>query len=111
MWPKQSPDHQGEGKLSPLPNYECIDMGADSISIVKINSGKYKGFQYRYGKVGFDEDQNGNPNLYFTTEIISKPFWKRTPKENDLYFTQVTGDILVDLLKKNANSINTILVA
>uniref|UniRef100_A0AAU8KX37 Uncharacterized protein n=1 Tax=Serratia phage Kevin TaxID=3161161 RepID=A0AAU8KX37_9CAUD len=101
----------GEGKPSPLPNYDCMDMGADAISIIRIKSGKYRGFQYRYGKVSFTDNESGGIELIFTVEVIKKPFWRRVPKENDVYFTRVTGDILMDLMNKNAGSVHTILVA
>lgn len=101
----------GEGKPSPLPNYDCIDMGADTISIIKINSGKYRGFEYRYGKVSFIGDEEHGFEISFTVEVINKPFWRRVPNKNDVYFTRVTGDILMDLMSKNAGSVHTILVA
>lgn len=99
----------GEGKPSQLPSYDCIDMGADAISVIKINDGKYRGFQYRYGKVYFIGETE--IELTFTVEVIKKPFWRRTPKPDDIYFTSVTGDILMDLMKKNAGELHTILVA
>lgn len=101
----------GEGKPSPLPNYDCIDMGADTISTIRITSGKYRGFEYRYGKVSFTDDEMGGVELIFTVEVTNKPFWRRVPDNNDVYFTRVTGDILMDLMNKNAGSVHTILVA
>lgn len=102
-------DQHGEGKPSPT-NYTIIDPGADQLAIVKITDGKYRGVQMRFGKVGFIEDNDG-VRLSFTTDIIKKP-WRLVfvdLKKDDL-FTVVSGDILVDLMQKNAQEYNKFLV-
>lgn len=87
-------------------NYRLIDPGLDQIVIVEITSGKYRGVQFRFGKVAFDDMR-----LSFTTEIVRKP-WRlflRDLSKDDL-FTQVSGDILVELMPKSASDCYNILV-
>lgn len=103
------PSNVGGGGNSPN-NYTIIDPGADQLAIVKINSGKFRGVQFRFGKVAFTEDGD-RLRLSFVTDILKKP-WRlmfANLKENDL-FTEVTGDILVDLMQRNAQEYNKFLV-
>lgn len=104
MSSKQASNTIGGGN-SPT-NYTIIDAGADQISIIKIESGKFRGVQFRFGGVGFTDS-----SLKFTTEIIKKP-WRLmfiNLKTDDL-FTDVTGNILLDLMSKNANECQKFLV-
>lgn len=103
------PSNVGGGGNSPN-NYAIIDPGADQLAIVKITSGKFRGVQFRFGKVAFHEDGE-DVRLFFVTDVLKKP-WRLmfvNLKENDL-FTEVSGDILVDLMQRNAQEYNKFLV-
>lgn len=54
---------------------------------------------------------DGEPRLSFVTDILKKPLRLMfvNLKENDL-FTEVSGDILVDLMQRNAQEYNKFLV-
>ena len=99
-------NNNGGGGNSPV-NYQIIDPGEDQISIIQVDSGYFRGVQFRIGKVGMSEAGA----LSFTTEIMKKPWrlWFVSLKKNDL-FTQVSGDILVDLIQRNAQEYNKFLV-
>lgn len=103
------PSNSGGGGNSPN-NYTIIDPGADQLTIIKIISGKFRGVQFRFGKVAVHE-VDGEPRLSFMTDILKKPLrlMFANLKENDL-FTEVTGDILVDLMQRNAQEYNKFLV-
>ncbi len=105
----KQPSNIAGGVSSPV-NYKIIDPGSDQLAIIEITEGKFRGVQFRIGKVGVHLD-NGEPRLSFTTDILKKP-WRLlfvNLKENDL-FTVVSGDILVDLIQQNAQDYNKILV-
>lgn len=103
------PSDNGGGGNSPN-NYAIIDPGADQLAIIKITSGKFRGVQFRFGKVAINE-VDGEPRLSFVTDILKKPLRLMfvNLKENDL-FTEVSGDILVDLMQRNAQEYNKFLV-
>ena len=102
-------NNSGGGVSSPN-NYTIIDPGADQLAIIKITSGKFRGVQFRFGKVAVHE-VDGEPRLSFVTDILKKPLRLMfvNLKENGL-FTEVTGDILVDLMQRNAHEYNKFLV-
>lgn len=105
MSSKRPNDAYREGQPSHT-NYKIIDPGADEISVVCITDGKFRGVKFRFGAVSFNDGL-----LSFRTEIIRKPLRLlfTNLKENDL-FTEVTGNILVDLIQANANECHKFLV-
>lgn len=105
MLSSSQPNNIGGGVASPV-NYEIIDPGEDQIAIIQINTGRFRGVQFKIGKVGFTES-----GLSFQTEIVRKPWrlWYLNLSKNDL-FTQVSGDILVELIQRNAQEYNKFLV-
>lgn len=103
------PNNNGGGGNSPV-NYRLIDPGQEMISLIEITHGEFRGVRFRIGKVGVVEN-DGVCRLSFTTEIMKKP-WRllfKSLKENDL-FTEVTGNILLDLMQQNAQEYNKFLV-
>lgn len=108
MLSKQA-NNNGGGGDSPV-NYELIDPGEDQISIIHILEGQFRGVKFRIGKVSW-EWSDDIPRLIFTTDILKKPLRLlfNDLKKNDL-FTEVSGHILLDLMQKNAQEYNKILV-
>lgn len=99
------PNNSAGGGNSPT-NYEIIDAGKDQISVVHILDGKFRGVQFRFGEVALEDGR-----LSFKTEFVKKP-WRLlfiNLKENDL-FTEVSGNILIHLMQKNANECHNFLV-
>lgn len=102
-------NNNGGGGNSPV-NYELIDPGKDQLSIIHILEGQYCGVKFRIGKVSWEFVED-SPRLIFTTDILKKPlrlFFKDL--KNDDLFTVVAGHILLDLMQKNAQEHNKILV-
>lgn len=108
MLSKQA-NNNGGGGGSPV-NYELIDPGEGQISIIHILEGQFRGVKFRIGKVSW-EWSDDIPRLIFTTDILKKPLRLlfNDLKKNDL-FTEVSGHILLDLMQKNAQEYNKILV-
>lgn len=102
-------NNNGGGGDSPV-NYELIDPGEGQISIIHILEGQFRGVKFRIGKVSW-EWSDDIPRLIFTTDILKKPLRLlfNDLKKNDL-FTEVSGHILLDLMQKNAQEYNKILV-
>lgn len=90
------------GGGSKIPSYEIVDRTEDELSAFKITSGKYKGIVYLVGNVGFTEDSNGGVVLSFKTQILENPKKIKLDKTN---FTNVSGDILSEFMKKQADDV------
>lgn len=105
MLSKPRNNNHGEGQPSPT-NYEIVDPGEHEISIIRIMEGKFRGVEFRFGSVSLTGER-----LSFRTEIVKKPLRLLLVnlKKSDL-FTEVTGNILVDLIQANANECHKFLV-
>lgn len=79
-----------------IPQYELLDLNPDQLAVYHIKEGLYKGTQYRCGKVSFMPDGN-TFKLSFTTDIIKHPWWGKI-KDDDMDFTQITGNILSEIM-------------
>lgn len=76
-----------------------ISEGSPSIDI-KVLNGPYTGTVYNYGKVKFDEEEDGNIYLRFEYNIVSS-IKKEKKLKKDMDFKNYIGDILVGIMSKN----------
>lgn len=79
------------------PSYRISPEDPDRISSVTITSGRFRGVEVYFGAVSIDQGV-----LSFRVNVVKKPlrlFFYRL-KTNKL-FTEVTGDILTDMMLKS----------
>lgn len=67
---------------------------------LKLISGEYSGTVYQYGKVKFEEAENGDVYLQFVYNIIETPLNKEK-LEKSTEFKNHIGDVLVNIMSKN----------
>ena len=67
---------------------------------LRILTGDYAGTVYQYGKVKFEEAENGDAYLQFVYNIVESPVDKEK-LEKDLDFKNYIGDVLVNIMAKN----------
>lgn len=67
---------------------------------IKILKGKFKDVVYQYGKVGFDEQEDGSVYLKFIYNIVESPTDK-DDLEKSMEFKNHIGDILSTIISKN----------
>ena len=70
------------------------DVGANCP--IKIMEGKYNGIVYRYGKISFQELEDGSLNVNMEVEMISAPegFNQQEPE-----FTETVGNIFTKIIE------------
>ncbi|CAL9973995.1 hypothetical protein VPHD528_0183 [Vibrio phage D528] len=83
---------------SRLPTYDIVDNGNEQLSAWRITEGHYSGVVYYVGEVSVREGVLG-----FKTDVVVNP--NGVDVDGDL-FTEVTGAILEDFLKKQASDCN-----
>lgn len=66
---------------------------------IKLLSGKFKDIVYQYGKVGFDEQENGDTYLRFVYNLIESPF-EKDYIDGNMDFKNHIGDILVNIISQ-----------
>jgi hypothetical protein len=67
---------------------------------LKLLGGDYADTVYQYGKVKFDESENGDVYLQFVYNIIETPL-NQKELEGSTEFKNYIGDILVNIMSKN----------
>lgn len=67
---------------------------------IRINTGKYKDVVYQYGKVGFEEQEDGSVYLKFVYNIVDSPI-KKEELEESMEFKNHIGDILTTIISQN----------
>lgn len=67
---------------------------------IRIHKGKFKDVVYQYGKVGFEEQEDGSVYLKFIYNIIDSPMKKEELEEN-MEFKNHIGDILTTIISQN----------
>ena len=77
-----------------IPENEGTTVG------IKLLTGKYIDTVYQYGKVGFDEQKNGDIFLKFIYNIIETPLNKEDLEKNDDFKNHI-GDVLVNIMSQN----------
>lgn len=80
-------------------NYVIPEDESTTVS-VKLLTGKYADTVYQYGKVGFDEQSNGDIYLRFIYNINESPFDKEKLEKDD-DFKNYIGDVLVNIMQQN----------
>lgn len=80
-------------------NYVIPEEEGTTVS-VKLLTGKYAGTVYQYGKVGFDEQSNGDIYLRFIYNINESTFDKEKLEKDD-EFKNYIGDVLVNIMQQN----------
>ena len=80
-------------------NYVIPETEGTTVGI-KLLVGKYAGTTYQYGKVGFDEQKNGDIFLKFIYNIIETTLDKEKLQKDD-EFKNYIGDILVSIMEQN----------
>ena len=97
--PKEnSPTDQTKNK-----KYAFVQREGDDFSCIKLLQPPYKGVIFKYGKVGFSENENadGTRSMKFDYDILFNPH------EMDLdnkEFIDYIGDILIEQLEKQVNN-------
>jgi hypothetical protein len=72
-------------------------------TLIGIKEGKFAGVVYKYGKVGFgDENPDGTKPLQFQYDIVDNNGIQREQFGED-FFTLI-GDILVEVIEEQANN-------
>ena len=88
--------------------YRFVSREGDKWASVLIDSGKYNGIIYQYGKVSVPEEENedGNMPLAFKYNVIDyNGYTEETLKETEEFVT-VLGDILVVILDEQLEKDN-----
>jgi hypothetical protein len=86
-------------KMTEAIDYEFVVSEKDKNSIhIKLLTGEYKDVLYKYGKVGFKEEENDVVYLQFDFDVISSPIKKVEKDEN---FRNYIGDILTQIITGN----------
>jgi hypothetical protein len=67
---------------------------------LKLLGGDYADTVYQYGKVKFDESENGDVYLQFVYNIVQTPL-NQKELEGSTEFKNYIGDILVNIMSKN----------
>lgn len=79
-----------------------IPEDKDTTINIKLLSGEYKDVVYQYGKVRFEEGEDGAAYLSFVYNIVETSLDKEV-LENNVNFKNKIGDILVTILESNLN--------
>ena len=91
-----------------MPDYSIHDD--DGQSYVKIQSGRYAGCLYKYGRLELPEDIEEYLTLSFDYAII-QPSDNKKLNRHDYYsddeFRNTIGDILVDIITSEENQVET----
>lgn len=85
--------------FSSVPKYRIVDNGEKTMSSILIESGKYKGLQWRYGCVQIPDGDESTTLLWIYEMDIGND-----PGEDDEKFRQIQGDILMELLEKGLSN-------
>ena len=79
--------------------YAFVQREGDDFSCIKLLQPPYKGVIFKYGKVGFSENENadGTRSMKFDYDILFNPH--ETDLDNKEFIDYI-GDILVEQLEK-----------
>jgi len=89
---KNSPTDQTKNK-----KYAFVQREGDDFSCIKLLQPPYKGVIFKYGKVGFSENENpdGTRSMKFDYDILFNPH--ETDLDNKEFIDYI-GDMLVEFL-------------
>ena len=68
---------------------------------IEITSGQFAGIIYRYGKISFKENDNGELNVTMDIEMITAPDGF---DQQDKDFTNVAGEIFVNIVENQVEA-------
>lgn len=71
-------------------------------TLIRLLNGNFADTVFQYGKVAFDEQDNGDVFLKFIYNIVETPLNKEE-LENNIDFKNHIGDILVTIISNNIN--------
>ena len=77
-------------------NYVIPEVEGTTVSI-KLLTGKYSDVLYQYGKVGFEEQKNGDTYLKFVYNVLESPIQSLETNEE---FKNYIGDVLVNIISQ-----------
>jgi hypothetical protein len=87
-----------------VPEYKFLELLGETNETcpIQILDGKYKDIVYRYGKISLKEVENENLQVNMDIDMVVCPegFDQQEPE-----FTQLIGEIFVDIIEKNMASI------
>ena len=89
-----------------MPDYKIVSVDDDDQSYVHITAVYYSGCIYKYGKLELPAEWETNLTLSFEYVIIKSPN-NGIVEEEDIYFKEIIGDILVDIVTSKENKIET----
>lgn len=87
-----------------VPEYKILDViteGAETCPI-EILDGTFKGIVFKYGKISLKEVENENLTVTMDISMVVCP---ENFNQQDSEFTQVVGEIFVDIVEKNQNQV------
>ena len=84
-------------------DYKFLIPEDEGIAInVELLTGEYSGVVYRYGKVGFEEnEESGEGYLTFEYDLMVSEI---PDLESDIKFKNYIGDVLVSIISKNVGN-------
>jgi len=88
--------------------YKFVSREGDKWASILIDSGKYNGVIYQYGKVSVPKEENGDGNMPLVFKYTIVEFNSHTDeslKETE-EFTTTIGDILVSILDEQLEKDN-----
>ena len=77
-----------------MTKYEFVDDNESMQCNIRLLDGPYNGLLYHYGKVKFDEQDDGTASMNFTYNVVDNP----KEYEYNQTLTNTLGDILVGIL-------------
>ena len=93
-----------------MKNYTFVSREGDTWANICILESKYRGIIYNYGKVSVPDenylDAEGNLPLRFEYTIIETKDVEEEDLRKDPDFKNLLGDILVDILTEQLESVN-----
>jgi hypothetical protein len=82
------------------PPFVVVENRKTGLDAIKLTSGPYSGIIYTYGKVNFDEQDDGTCKLCFEYEVLENE-QEYIAEEFEHYIGDLLQFIMMDQLQKN----------
>ena len=90
--------------MDKAPKYKFLPEASTDISQtcpIQILEGKFSGIVYRYGKISFEEVNDGDLSVNMEIQMITAPDGF---DQQDKEFTNVAGDIFVNIVESQVEA-------
>ena len=90
--------------MDKAPKYKFLPEASTDISPtcpIQILEGKFSGIVYRYGKISFEEVNDGDLSVNMEIQMITAPDGF---DQQDKEFTNVAGDIFVNIVESQVEA-------